>query len=61
MRTSEALIRRCVSEDLRYKSYKMKKRPITDSQGQGETIEALSKTSQQTQTSSAAQHDLVLL
>ena len=25
MRTSEALIRRCVSEDLRYKSYKMKK------------------------------------
>ena len=37
------------------------KRPITDSQGQGEAIEALSKTSQQTQTSSAAQHDLVLL
>ena len=25
MRTSEALIQRCVSEDLRYKSYKMKK------------------------------------
>ena len=61
MRTPEALIQRCVSEDLRYKSYKMKKRPITDSQGQGEAIETLSKTSQQTQTSSAAQHDLVLL
>ena len=45
IRTSEALIQRCVSEDLRYKSYKMKKRPITDSQGQGEVIEALSKTS----------------
>ena len=47
MRSSEALIRRCVSEDLRCKSYKLKK-VITDSQDQGEVIEALSKTSQQT-------------
>ena len=59
MKTSEALYEMCV-RGLEVQVQQNEKRPITDSQGQ-EAIEVLSKTSQQTQTSSAAQHHLVLL
>ena len=61
MRMSEALIPKMCVRGLEVQVLQNQKRPITDSQGQGEVIESVLKTSQQTQTSSAVQHDLVLL